>query len=114
MIARQRIVYVLVLIAWMVGISGCELSHTPMAGTGTIAGRVTFSNSPDHQGIIVSLEKRDVELTETVSRTLHGGAKASSTRVLADQTMTDGSGGYRFINVPEGDYTIYASSEDSS
>jgi len=114
MIARQRIVYVLVLIAWMVGISGCELSHTPMAGTGTIAGRVTFSNSPDHQGIIVSLEKRDGELTETVSRTLHGGAKASSTRVLADQTMTDGSGGYRFINVPEGDYTIYASSEDSS
>jgi hypothetical protein len=97
----------------------------PKITTGTITGRALFTNSDDHSGIIVSLEKTDglrsVAALSAARNLTSGDTITSSARdrsiagdrsvVGAIQTNDDGS--YVFTDVAPGTYTIYAFSSIS-
>lgn len=95
-------------------ITGCDLFTETPPTTGSITGKVTFLNSSSHTGIVVSLESRTADITRSVSRALAEDAPSITSRALERQTTTTAEGRYSFDNVPEGDYTLYASSKDSS
>jgi len=114
---KQRInkipVILVILVALLVA-SGCDLFTETPPTTGSITGTVTFLNSSSHTGIVVSLESRTADITRSVSRALAGDARSITSRAIEGQTTTNAEGRYSFNNVPEGDYTLYASSKDSS
>ena len=64
-----------------------EQQNTVTEQTGSISGRVLFSNSSDHSGILVSLEQTD-------------GLRSLSadSRSLAGSTSTGSDGSYSFSN----------------
>ena len=107
------VIFALVL-ACLVIITGCDLFTETPPTTGSITGKVTFLNSSSHTGIVVSLESRTADITRSVSRALAGDARSITSRAIEGQTTTNAEGRYSFDNVPEGDYTVYASSPDSS
>lgn len=94
-------------------LTGCDLFRDPQDTDSVITGSVRYANSSTHEGIIVSLERSEGGRTMTAVRVLDL-PEGRTERVLADQTTTREDGSYRFEGIPEGTYTLYASSKDSS
>lgn len=109
-------IYSIQIIIFMVlfAFSGCDLQTGITTTTGNISGKIVLENSNSHEGIIVSLESKDGDLTKNVSRVIFEDSKAPISKALDYQTTTDSNGYYTFSNIPEGAYTLYASSIDSS
>ncbi len=114
MLKRTQVVFIILVLAYIFSSISCDLLNGILDSTGTITGKVTFSNSSDHAGIVISLESKEGEITKSVSHALQGDTRSLTSRSLSDQTTTNSNGEYQFIDVPEGDYTLYASSQDSS
>jgi len=106
--------FIVMIIACTVLFSGCDLSIKEPETTGTITGKVTFSNSSSHADIIISLESRTDDIPRSVSRALSSDSFSTATRALERQTTTSVDGEYILNGIPEGEYTLYASSKDSS
>jgi hypothetical protein len=110
----SKIAVCVVVIAAILVVFGCDLFTETPPTTGSITGKVTFLNSTFHEGIVISLENRTNNITRSVSRALAGDVRSITARVIEGRTTTNAEGRYSFDNVPEGDYTLYASSQDSS
>jgi hypothetical protein len=80
--------------------------------TGNISGSVFYQNETNHGGIAITLEKTDGLRTVSAVNSVRAG------RVLLNEeneayTVSSADGSYNFDAVPEGTYTIYASSNKS-
>jgi hypothetical protein len=107
------IIFFLIALCIFTSIS-CSLINEFLGTTGTITGKATYSNNTSHKGIVLSLESREGDITRSVAKVIADGKRDTDSKSLTDQTTTNTTGEYQFIDVPEGDYTLYASSEDSS
>jgi len=79
--------------------------------TGKIEGHARYTGLSDHSGITISAESTDGTKTLTVSRMLAGVGVGS--KAVAAQVVTDATGAYKLTGLPEGTYTVYASSQNS-
>jgi hypothetical protein len=84
-------------------------------GTGSIAGYARYSGETNHSGITVSAERTDGIASLSVKHMLEGGPAGSlpASRAIAAIATTAADGSYTLDDLPEGTYTVYASSEDS-
>ena len=86
--------------------------------TGTITSKAYFTNSDNHAGITVTLEKTDglrsAAAISTAQNIVSGARSIDASRSTLVNTQTSADGLYTFLNVIPGTYTIYASSPDSS
>ncbi len=105
---------IITLVTVLLTFSSCDLVPGTTNTTGNITGKIIFENSTSHDGIIVSLESKEGDLTKNVSKVIYGESKAYNSKAIDFQTITDSDGFYSFSNIPEGEYTLYASSKDSS
>ena len=86
---------------------------------GAISGKVVYSNSTDSSDILVSIEKSDGLITESVANVagLTDGiaieAARSAARSVLGQKKAAKDGSYSFENLAPGLYTVYASSNIS-
>nr|WP_319520768.1 InlB B-repeat-containing protein [uncultured Sphaerochaeta sp.] len=100
----------LVVVVWM--LAGCEIAINEPS-TGRVVGKAVFLNNDSHEDIIVSLEILEKGKTRNVSRAINGITSDADSRSLTAQTKTKANGEFSFESVPEGSYTLYASSKDS-
>lgn len=87
---------------------------------GAITGKVVYSNSDNHSDILVSIEKSDGLITESVSNVAGlttvdaiESARSAVARSVMSSTKVNADGTYTFKNLTAGTYTIYASSNIS-
>ena len=71
---------------------------------GSISGKVLYSNSEDHSGIVLTLDKTDG---------LRAISKSDGSRAIVSMVNSKSDGSFSFQNLEAGTYTIYASSNDS-
>ncbi|MDR0387688.1 MAG: fibronectin type III domain-containing protein [Treponema sp.] len=79
---------------------------------GDIAGNAYFSNTTDHGGISIILEKTNGLQSVSVLRSVETGRAVGGTEGTLT-TVTDSGGRYSFSGVAEGTYSIYAASRNS-
>ena len=108
--AGRFFVVFLTIAVWM--LIGCEMAIDEPS-TGRVVGKAMFLNNDSHEDIIVSLEILEKGITRNVSRAINGITSDADSRSLTAQTKTKANGEFSFESVPEGSYTLYASSKDS-
>ncbi|WP_319755575.1 InlB B-repeat-containing protein [uncultured Sphaerochaeta sp.] len=108
--AGRFFVVFLAVAVWM--LIGCEMAIDEPS-TGRVVGKAIFLNNDSHEDIIVSLEILEKGITRNVSRAINGITSDADSRSLTAQTKTKANGEFSFESVPEGSYTLYASSKDS-
>ena len=100
--------------------AGCKQSlndtvdNTVDSGVGTISGKVTYQNAGiDSSGITVYLEK-----LEDSGRSAVVAASSSAGRAVSapfyKETITASDGAYKFDELPDGSYTVYATRENEA
>ena len=91
---------------------GCKSDVSVENKTGAIKGLVKYKNDnvTDYSGIQVTLSSTNglMAISDCNSRGI-----ATNGRAITNYCVTDASGNYTFEDVPEGVYTIYASSNSS-
>jgi hypothetical protein len=105
-------VVLVVILTGCPSIFGEKDEDEPNPVVGNVEGVARFANTGDHAGILISLEAIDGGQSATVSRSV--AARIISTQSLVDQTTTRIDGTYQFADLDPGNYTVYASSSDSS
>ena len=101
------------------GLFSCQLSvNSPQSSTatGTITGKVTFSNVElaDYSGIMISLDKTDGLRSIAVTRSSEQRSIENTARTIIASSTPQQDGSYKFENLEPGTYTVYASSSFSS
>ncbi|MCR4954977.1 MAG: hypothetical protein K6A43_12990 [Treponema sp.] len=100
---------------------GCSaLTSSKSEEKGVISGKVVYSNSTDYSDIVVTIEKSDGLLTESVhaltaktgAEEIESARSAVAKSVLATAKVSS-NGKYSFTDLDAGTYTIYASSDNS-
>lgn len=86
----------------------------PKTQTGKITGRAIYSNSDDHSGIYITLDKTDGLSTQNVSRTVAAKTVSSISKSVVANSYSSNEGYYSFEGLDEGTYTIYASNSAST
>jgi hypothetical protein len=105
-------VVLVVILTGCPSIFGEKDEDEPNPVVGNVEGVARFANTGDHAGILISLEAIDGGQSATVSRSV--AARIISTQSLVDQTTTRIDGTCQFADLDPGNYTVYASSSDSS
>ena len=105
----KRFYSILIVVMFLASVSfvltGCKNEVSPeMVNYGTITGKVLYSNSDDHSGIVLTLDKTDGIRAITTS----DGSKA-----ITAMSTSKADGSFAFYNLEPGTYTVYASSNDS-
>ena len=85
-------------------LTGCtnEISQEAV-NYGSITGKVLYSNSDDHSGIVLTLDKTDGIRAITAS---------DGSRAITAMSTSKADGSFAFYNLEPGTYTVYASSND--
>ena len=89
-------------------------TQNPKTQTGKITGRAIYSNSDDHSGIYITLDKTDGLSTQNVSRTVAAKTVSSISKSVVANSYSSNEGYYSFEGLDEGTYTIYASNSAST
>lgn len=99
--------------AFVLIVSGCEIigGNGEEETTGAIEGRAFFYNEYSHSNIQITLESTNGFASQSVTRSATTGVY---TRAVYTTTTTDSSGYYLLEELPEGLYTVHASSVNSS
>jgi hypothetical protein len=119
MINGKKIMFFELLVLTMFFMASCQnpasepTAPAPLDSTnGSIKGKVTYSGGQSNSGIIVSLEKSDGLVAESVQQSVQRARAIARSIAYSTQTAQDGS--YRFTEIAPGNYTIYASSQNSA
>lgn len=91
--------------------TGCELLGLGGKEEGSISGVAQYTSVDEHEGIIITLDPLEEGRSLLLERMISGDE--SSSRDLQQQCTTDLKGRYLFEAVPDGEYTLYASSPDT-
>ncbi|MCR4954978.1 MAG: carboxypeptidase-like regulatory domain-containing protein [Treponema sp.] len=120
-----KVVSALMVLAITLMFTGCPeamglLGKFNLTGKGTINGKVVYSNSSDSSDIVVSIEKTDGLLTESVRNFIQSAdtdgidsARSAASRASLTNVNASSNGSYSFTDLEPGVYTIYASSNNS-
>ncbi len=94
-----------------------EISGSNNDSDGIITGKVLYSNTDDHSGILVSIEKTDGLRSASISNAIDNAERSvysvDSSRTILSNKVTASDGSYIFTNLESGTYSIYASSQNS-
>ena len=102
---NRSIVFGVLVILTIVLVVSCTQNPTiDTQQNGSIFGKVLYSNSEDHSGIVLTLDKTDG---------LRAISKSDGSRAIISMVNSKSDGSFSFQNLEAGTYTIYASSNDS-
>jgi len=99
-------------------LTACPEPPITIVTTGSISGRAIFNNTETgNDGITITLERANGLLSASVvdaNRAISSGARSiSGISSIAGTTFTNPDGSFSFSGIPEGDYIVYASSQNS-
>ncbi|MCL2765911.1 MAG: hypothetical protein FWD40_11645 [Treponema sp.] len=115
--------FILVMVIICFSIISCKEPSNNFPGngneisTGSISGKVNFTNSNNHSGITITLERTDglrpASVVEANRSIASGAGNIDATRSVAGLTQTASDGSFTLHDIPVGMYVLYASSQNS-